>query len=62
MTNGQDFNGTQRERKAFSCRSGFIVKRKVEYMNVASFATLFLRVFSQVQDDMTSKIVLRHVI
>ena len=47
MTNGQDFNGTQRERKAFSCRSGFIVKRKVEYMNVASFAISFLCIFSQ---------------
>ena len=47
MTNGQDFNGTQRERKAFSCRSGFIVKRKVEYMNVASIAISFLCIFSQ---------------
>ena len=47
MTNGQDFNGTQRERKAFSCRSGFIVKRKVEYMDVASFAISFLCIFSQ---------------
>ena len=47
MTNGQDFNGTQRERKAFSCRSGFIVKRKVEYIDVASIAISFLCIFSQ---------------
>ena len=32
MTNGRDFNGPERERRAFSCRRGFIVKKELEYM------------------------------
>ena len=32
MTNGRDFNGPERERRAFSCRCGFIVKKELEYM------------------------------
>ena len=32
MTNGRDFNGPERERRAFSCRRGFIVKWELEFM------------------------------